>query len=64
MIDESEKRQEILRLCKEADGKLRREDRKRRLVTLFEANEVARRLGKGRNGGRGSQGVIGAGLVV
>jgi len=62
LIDENEKRQEILKLCKEADGKLGG-DRKRRLVTLFEANEVARRLGKGRNGRRGTQVIVNGGLV-
>ena len=61
--EESKKR--TWEICNEVDQKLRSEggERKRRLVSLFEANEVAKRVAslKARNGGR--QVVVNGGLI-
>jgi hypothetical protein len=63
VVEESKKR--TWEICMEVDGQMEREgkERKRRLVSLFEANEVAKRVaGVGRAVG-GRQVVVNGGLV-
>lgn len=48
-------------ICVERDGQLG--ERKRRLVSLFEANEVARRVAGLKRGSGGGQMVVNGGLV-
>ena len=61
--EESKKR--TWETCTKYDGELEQEgkERKRRLVSLFEANEVAKRVAGGRSGFGGNQMVINGGLV-
>lgn len=57
--EESKKR--TWEICAERDGLLG--ERKRRLVSLFEANEVARRVAGSKRNGAGGQMVFNGGLV-
>lgn len=63
--EESKKR--TLEVCIEADGMMVREgrERKRRIVSLFEANEVAKRVASLKTGSRwgGNQIVVNGGLI-
>ncbi|TVY75886.1 Uncharacterized protein LSUE1_G007435 [Lachnellula suecica] len=59
--EESKKR--TWEICMEADAKVGVESKKRRLVSLFEANEVAKRVAGSRSRYGGQQRVVNGGLV-
>jgi hypothetical protein len=61
---EEERRKRVWELCAAADEKLEAPQKKRRLVSLFEANEVAKRVGGiGRGWAGGNQAVVNGALV-
>jgi len=62
---EEESKKRTWEICAKVDGEIEGEgkERKRRLVSLFEANEVARRVGGSNRGVGGHQMIVNGGLV-
>ncbi|KAH6681534.1 hypothetical protein B0J14DRAFT_216976 [Halenospora varia] len=62
--EEEQSKKRTFEICTEEDSKIPEQQRKRRLVSLFEANEVAKRVTSlNRHSGGGNQVVVNGGVV-